>query len=1290
MKAKSSSKKMKTFVLVAIAVLIFSAFTVGVPTVSAQEYGSFSGEITDEVGDPIANGYVEFYGENGDDNEDYDDWTRTTETDENGEYHLEDVPVGTWDITADIWLYKPETVNDVEIYEDQETEDIDFELESWKGDIVGTVTDIDDNPIEDALVTIYEGEDEVANNTTDEDGNYEIELEPSTYDVTASHEDYKNHEKEDIKVNISETTTVDFNLVLGYYLTINVEGEGTTDPEPGTHTYYHGDFVTIKADPHDHSKFVNWTGDYPEGEQREEEITIYIDEDKELTANFAGMDYIDIEPKDYTIEAGDSVEYTAIAYNQTGEQVPVKLENVTVETNWYIYEDDHSEYWEDNVYRPEVVGEWTVNASYEYHGEFYNESTNLTVLPGEVNYTEINPSENQTIKAGEELEFTAVAYDKFSNIITENATEFKWENIDEENVTEDVAMFSETKPGEYNVTATYKGVRSEVIIVTVELGEVETVEIEPKPEATIEVGEELVFSAWANDTEGNVITDNVDDFKWQNATDGLFEIDEPGEYNVTAEFENVTSDPTRVRVTEFFELTVEYNATQGSVKVEGKPVDPGSRQTYENGSIVELEAISRNGFVFENWTVNDEFHSKENVTNIKMDEDKSVFANFEKAYNLTVEYNATRGSVEVDGEEVDPGWIREYPVGTTVNLEAISREGFVFENWTVNDEFHSEENVTNITIEDDKTVIANFGESNSLTVEYNATRGSVEVDGEEVDPGWIREYLVGTTVNLEAISTEGFVFENWTVNDEFHSEENMTSINMDEDKEITAVFEEEPLEEYDLTINIDGEGTTDPEEGTHTYEEGTEVTVEATPAEGWEFVEWTGDYESEEAEITFEIVEDMEITAHFEEEVVVETYELTINIDGEGTVTVEWDDEEVSVTDEETFTIDEDTQITLMAEADVDWQFVKWTGDREDTDEEITITMDDDYHITAIFEEVIVEEPYFEVEITAYDEEVKETDTVTVEFKVLNSGEVQGIQNISFMVDGEKEDTIEMTIGVNETKEGEFTWEAEEEGEYELVVQSEDTSDSVTVTVEEEDWHDWLCNLWWLWLILLVIWLILLLIILALIFYFWKRTLTIEEIEGEGKVYVNREEVTELPHESDYTKGSEVELIGEPDEGWEFVRWTGVPEEKEEDLNILLEMDSDKTVTAIFESDEGSEEDEVEIERALGDLEEALKEVDEETEDISFVCPICDAEFEEVVDDCPECDTSFVVEEEDEDEEEEEPEEDEESELEEQREEEGADDGEDDDEDDTIPRFTTMLLVLGAVIAVAIYHKKEQ
>ena len=45
---------------------------------------------------------------------------------------------------------------------------------------------------------------------------------------------------------------------------------------------------------------------------------------------------------------------------------------------------------------------------------------------------------------------------------------------------------------------------------------------------------------------------------------------------------------------------------------------------------------------------------------------------------------------------------------------------------------------------------------------------------------------------------------------------------------------------YTLTVQVEGQGTVDPPEGTHVYGYGGMVTLTATPAPGWRFDRWEG------------------------------------------------------------------------------------------------------------------------------------------------------------------------------------------------------------------------------------------------------------------------------------------------------------------------------------------------------------------------------------------------------------------------------------------------------------------
>ncbi|MBM3132090.1 MAG: hypothetical protein FJZ95_03530 [Chloroflexi bacterium] len=75
-----------------------------------------------------------------------------------------------------------------------------------------------------------------------------------------------------------------------------------------------------------------------------------------------------------------------------------------------------------------------------------------------------------------------------------------------------------------------------------------------------------------------------------------------------------------------------------------------------------------------------------------------------------------------------------------------------------------------------------------------------------------------------------------------------TTITMDSDKSVVANFSTAAVT-YTLIIEVTGEGLTEPEPGPHAYAAGTVVTINATPDDGWEFANWTGDSAEDQAAI---------------------------------------------------------------------------------------------------------------------------------------------------------------------------------------------------------------------------------------------------------------------------------------------------------------------------------------------------------------------------------------------------------------------------------------------------------
>ena len=121
------------------------------------------------------------------------------------------------------------------------------------------------------------------------------------------------------------------------------------------------------------------------------------------------------------------------------------------------------------------------------------------------------------------------------------------------------------------------------------------------------------------------------------------------------------------------------------------------------------------------------------------------------------------------------------------------------------------------------------------------------------------KYEEGKEATLTATPAEGYQFVNWTKGEEVVSTENPYTFEVTENVALVANF---ALDTHTVAVTAEN-GTV---EGAGTYTHGAEVTLTATPADGYKFVNWTKGEEivSAEATYTFTITEDVALVANFE------------------------------------------------------------------------------------------------------------------------------------------------------------------------------------------------------------------------------------------------------------------------------------------------------------------------------------------------------------------------------------------------------------------------------------------
>ncbi|MGP8323536.1 MAG: PilC/PilY family type IV pilus protein, partial [Methanosarcinaceae archaeon] len=207
------------------------------------------------------------------------------------------------------------------------------------------------------------------------------------------------------------------------------------------------------------------------------------------------------------------------------------------------------------------------------------------------------------------------------------------------------------------------------------------------------------------------------------------------------------------------------------------------------------------------------------------------------------------------------------------------------------------------------------------------------------DPGvGVHSYTWGDVVNLEANPVcSGF---QWS-GDVSPAVNTDTTITMNGDQSVTVTY---TLLNYTLTLEKTGDGLVKTDDGniiapnSHLYECGQDISITASPDEGWVFDYWIGEVaEPLLPQTTVAINDDKTVTAVF----VTNTFTLHMAISGEGTITTP------SVG---THVYNEGDIVDLSAVPATDWAFDHWTGNVADPNNpSTTVTMNSDQTVTAFF-----------------------------------------------------------------------------------------------------------------------------------------------------------------------------------------------------------------------------------------------------------------------------------------------------------------------------------------------------
>lgn len=197
----------------------------------------------------------------------------------------------------------------------------------------------------------------------------------------------------------------------------------------------------------------------------------------------------------------------------------------------------------------------------------------------------------------------------------------------------------------------------------------------------------------------------------------------------------------------------------------------------------------------------------------------------------------------------------------------------------------------------------------------------------------------GAQVTVTAAPASGYTFSGWRESGSIVSTSRSYTFTVTSDRSLTAVFAA-AVQSYSIVTSVDpaGAGTAS---GGGTYTHGQSVTLQATPASGYQFAAWRegGMNVSTDASYTFTASGNRTITAVF----AAITYTVTTSTDpvGSGTTIITG-----------TGTYQKGESVTVTASPDDGYKFVKWTENGQTVSESAsyTFTVSGDRALVAVFE----------------------------------------------------------------------------------------------------------------------------------------------------------------------------------------------------------------------------------------------------------------------------------------------------------------------------------------------------
>ncbi|MDZ7345215.1 MAG: InlB B-repeat-containing protein, partial [candidate division KSB1 bacterium] len=602
-------------------------------------------------------------------------------------------------------------------------------------------------------------------------------------------------------MNASKTVRATFAVSGNYPLTINISpaGGGTTNPPAGTTSYPPGTVVTVTATPNPGYTFVNWTGDVSSSNAT---ISVTMNSAKTITANFTSS----TQPQfTLTMQVNQSAWGTtdpAVGNHQYTQNSTVTIRALPATGYRFVNWTGPVANTTANPTTVYMDGNKTVTANFEPVPRYT--LTIQTDPAGGVGGTTSPPPGSIEYDAN-----TLVTLQAFPS----NGYRFdRWQG--------DVA--STTSP-----TTTILMTGNKTVIAFFTAIPRYTITVLPPDDPNQGYTDPAAGSYVLNQNESMTLRAFArSGYRFRNWNNNP---------SLTSATITVVADANK-SYKPFFDPVTDVRLTmEVNDPAKGNVFPAVGTHTYPQGQEVTIEAFPAAGYRFVEWQIdgvrNAYFNPRMTLT---MDRNRTARAIFDNIiYRLIMDVSPAGG-----GTTTPPVGTNTYKSFSTVNISAVPAAGFKFVGWTGPVADPSSANTT-VYIDGDKNVRANFARVDRYTLNINVTPTG---GGTTNPPVGVHEYDLNQVVTLTATPAPGYVFQEWQ-GDVANPTSPTTTITINGNKNVTAVFRQLPPTTYQLTIlvNPTSGGTTVPAPATYTYPAGQVVTVQAVPAANYHFVNWSGD-----------------------------------------------------------------------------------------------------------------------------------------------------------------------------------------------------------------------------------------------------------------------------------------------------------------------------------------------------------------------------------------------------------------------------------------------------------------